>query len=153
MAGAPPVQNIMEPDLPDVAALHAVCFEDVWRTDLLRRILESPRAFGLCVRENGDMTAFLLFRGASDEGEVLSLGVTPSRRRNGLARALMDVAMARARDMSISAIFLEVAEDNDAARGLYGRMGFRQAGRRTGYYRRRSGPSVDALTLKIDLEH
>ena len=141
----------MEPDLPAISALHAVCFEDAWRTDLLRRILDAPRAFGLSVREDGEVIGFVLFRGASDEGEILSLAVTPSRRREGLGHALLDAAFERAAGLGITGLFLEVAEDNHAARNLYGALGFRQVGRRAGYYRRRLGPSVDALTLRLDM--
>jgi len=42
---------------------------------------------------------------------------------------------------------LEVAADNDVARRLYARYGFRQVGRRPRYYYR-SGAVVDALILR-----
>jgi ribosomal-protein-alanine N-acetyltransferase len=45
-------------------------------------------------------------------------------------------------------VLLEVAEDNVAARALYGAAGFLEVGNRPAYYRRRSGPTVAALTLR-----
>jgi ribosomal-protein-alanine N-acetyltransferase len=48
-------------------------------------------------------------------------------------------------------MFLEVAEDNAAARALYARAGFAEAGRRRGYYARPDGPAADALVLALDL--
>lgn len=44
-------------------------------------------------------------------------------------------------------MFLEVAADNDAARALYAKLGFVEAGRRHGYY----GDGADALVLRHSL--
>ncbi len=49
------------------------------------------------------------------------------------------------------AVYLEVAEDNAAARRLYGREGFSIAGRRRGYYRRAASREMAALVLRRDL--
>ena len=48
-------------------------------------------------------------------------------------------------------LFLEVAEDNAAARALYDRAGFRPIGRRKAYYARPDGGRTDALVLGRDL--
>jgi ribosomal-protein-alanine N-acetyltransferase len=45
-------------------------------------------------------------------------------------------------------VLLEVRESNVAARQLYEKIGFSQAGRRAGYYR---GPFEDGLQLKISV--
>ena len=59
--------------------------------------------------------------------------------------------MAQALKQDIEALFLEVAEDNEAARSLYQKFSFATVGRRPNYYRRRYGPSVAALTLRRTL--
>ena len=48
-------------------------------------------------------------------------------------------------------VFLEVAEDNLAARALYERTGFVEAGRRPGYYAAADGGRRDALLLALNL--
>jgi ribosomal-protein-alanine N-acetyltransferase len=48
-------------------------------------------------------------------------------------------------------IYLEVAEDNAAARALYAAEGFEPIGRRRGYYARREGPAVDAITMRREV--
>ncbi len=57
----------------------------------------------------------------------------------GLARA--------ARRGDAKRIFLDVAEDNEAARALYHKLGFVEVGRRKRYYQRVGAEPVDALTL------
>jgi ribosomal-protein-alanine N-acetyltransferase len=56
--------------------------------------------------------------------------------------------VAEAQRQGARTLFLEVAQDNSAARGLYAAHGFVQIGRRANYYRRRSG-LVDALVLRL----
>jgi ribosomal-protein-alanine N-acetyltransferase len=138
-------------DLPGVAALHAICFEDSWHTELLGRILSAPGTFGLFCRPHGKVIGFVICRSSGEEGEILSLAVAPAARRSGLGAALLRAAKAQAQERNIQALFLEVAEDNMAARRLYEKSDFETVGRRPQYYRRRYGPSVDALTLRCKL--
>ena len=73
------------------------------------------------------------------------------RNRTQVRGALLEAAMTYAAEQTIEALFLEVAEDNLAARHLYQKFGYAIVGRRSKYYRRRYGPSVDALTLRCKL--
>jgi Fur family ferric uptake transcriptional regulator len=73
----------------------------------------------------------------------------PSARRGGQARALVADAAAQAHGQGATAMFLEVSQTNEAARALYEGLGFREVGRRKGYYR--TDPPEDALTLRAEL--
>jgi ribosomal-protein-alanine N-acetyltransferase len=145
------IEEIKSYDLPAIASLHAICFEDAWHAELLGRILNAPGAFGLFTRPNGKIMGFVICRSTGEEGEILSLAVAPGLRRNGLGALLLDAAKAQAVKFKIGALFLEVAEDNIAARRLYENSDFSTVGRRPHYYRRRYGPAVDALTLRCKL--
>ncbi|MEM6356346.1 MAG: GNAT family N-acetyltransferase, partial [Pseudomonadota bacterium] len=79
------------------------------------------------------------------------IGVVPSARRSGLGRALLNAALAIAEGSGAASVFLEVAEDNTAARALYDDTRFVEVGRRASYYLRRDGSRVDALILRRDL--
>jgi ribosomal-protein-alanine N-acetyltransferase len=48
-------------------------------------------------------------------------------------------------------MLLEVAEDNPAAIKVYRKHGFREIGRRAGYYARASGVPATALVMSRDL--
>ena len=69
-------------------------------------------------------------------------------RERGIARALMLAAIERVSLRGLSELYLEVAEDNAAALGLYRALGFAPVGRRPGYYARPLAEAVDALTLR-----
>ncbi|MEM9059592.1 MAG: GNAT family N-acetyltransferase [Pseudomonadota bacterium] len=94
---------------------------------------------------------FLALQFASDEGEILNLGVVPNARRNGLGRKLTHHGIDLAREMGITKLSLEVAADNDPARNLYEASGFEIVGNRRGYYLRADGLRQDAIVMSLTL--
>ena len=144
--------DIADSDEPGVLAdLHGLCFDEAWSRGAVAGALGGPGAFGLLVRAGGRAAGFALGRVLGDECELLAMGVPPVMRRRGLGRALLARVLDRAAGDGAAAVFLEVAEDNGAARALYHGAGFSQVGRRKGYYRRRGGPAVTALVLRLGL--
>jgi len=95
--------------------------------------------------------AFVLSRKAADEAEILCIVVSPSRRRDGLARALLSAHLARLAATGVAQIFLEVEEGNEAAQRLYRRFGFVEVGRRKGYYPKSDGSRATAIAMRLDL--
>ncbi len=131
-----------------LAQLHAQCFDEAWDERAFSSLLNSDVTFALVA---GDEHAFILVRAVADESEVLSLGTRASARRGGLARALVEAACVEAHRRGARRMFLDVAADNEAALGLYGRAGFAAAGRRKAYYPRPPGEAMDAVILSIAL--
>jgi ribosomal-protein-alanine N-acetyltransferase len=141
-----------------IAALHGRCFDDAWNAYTVGQVMRMPGAFGFLAVSAGAANGtddlpigFALASGAADERELLSIGVLPDHRRAGIGRQLVERVIAESIDRGAARLFLEVAEDNAAAQRLYRTLGFVAVGRRPGYYRRRSGPAVAALTLKRTL--
>lgn len=95
----------------------------------------------------GDARSFALGRVTVDEAEVLTLATDPAYQRQGLARAALLALQAQATAAGARQMFLEVAENNTAARTLYAALDYVQAGRRPGYYVNGPGPAVAALIL------
>ena len=86
-------------------------------------------------------------RSAGDEAEILTLAVDPACRRLGLSRALLGAATAALRDGGSKRLFLEVAEGNSAARGLYRSLGAVVVGRRLRYYEHGADADIFSLAL------
>jgi ribosomal-protein-alanine N-acetyltransferase len=128
-----------------LAALHAEAFDAPWPSSAFADLLAQP---GVLLEARAD--GFVLIRLAADEAEILTLAVRPAARRTGLASRLVEAVSRRAAGMGATRLFLEVAEDNAAARALYDRLGFEPAGRRPRYYARPAGPAVDALLLVLN---
>src|SRR4029077_14814875 len=93
---------------------------------------------------------FIVSRRAADEAEILSVAVVRAWQGRGLARRLLDLHLRRLAGFGSRAVFLEVDEDNEPARRLYARAGFREGGRRPGYYPQ-GRVAKAALVLRRDL--
>jgi ribosomal-protein-alanine N-acetyltransferase len=133
-----------------MATIHAAAFAgqgEVWSEADIAALRAQPTSDYVAAGDE----AFVLLRIIPPEAEILTLAVDPAAQRRGLGRVLVEVAADFVRSKGAETLFLEVAEDNSAARALYGQAGFTEIGRRKGYYARRAGPAVDALILSRGL--
>ena len=133
-----------------LARLHAECFRvpPPWSAADFRSLIADPSCVLLVRTQAENLLAFVLFRLAADEAELLTLATAPGARRGGHARSLLDEGLDTAAARGAHACFLEVAATNLAARNLYESLGFRQVGRRTNYYHRSGHAPIDALVYK-----
>jgi ribosomal-protein-alanine N-acetyltransferase len=137
-------------DAEPMAAAHALAFAAPWSGSEFAGFLAGPGGFGFGVEGDGpELAGFILCRAIAGEAEVLTLAVSPAHRRRGVARALLEAATLAVR-ATAEAMFLEVADDNVAAIGLYQSAGFQTVGRRRGYYDQADGRR-DALVMRRDL--
>lgn len=137
----------------EVSALHSRLFDEHWSESSIKSLLEHPASTSLIAVAGDPKTikGFIIAQLAADEAEIVSIGVAPDWQRAGLGARLIEGLMRASKKGEAARIFLEVAEDNKAARALYAKLGFSEIGRRKGYYKRGSGLSVDALTLALSL--
>ena len=80
------------------------------------------------------LIAFLIANHLGSEWELENVVVESTFRRKGVGTALLNEFLTRAHAINSESVFLEVRESNQAARALYAKWGFEQAGRRQGYY-------------------
>jgi ribosomal-protein-alanine N-acetyltransferase len=90
---------------------------------------------------------YLIFWVVFDEMHILNLAVHPKHRRRGIARHLLAEGLAQARTLGAALAWLEVRTSNLAAQALYASFGFREVGRRPGYY---DDTQEDALLLTLE---
>ncbi|WP_395944214.1 ribosomal protein S18-alanine N-acetyltransferase [Brevundimonas sp.] len=133
-------------DPTELAAIHAEAFAHPWTPAEFADLLSQPGVFAVVEAEG-----FILMRVVLDEAEILTLAVRPDARRAGLGGRLTGQGVVTAARAGAARLFLEVAQDNAAARALYARAGFEQIGRRRAYYATADGGRTDALVLGLDL--
>ncbi|MGO4524452.1 GNAT family N-acetyltransferase [Microvirga sp. 2MCAF35] len=95
--------------------------------------------------------AFALSRIVLDEAEIITVAVAPEARGKGHARPLLAHHLDALSRRGVARVHLEVEEGNAPAIALYRRAGFRDVGRREGYYPKADGTKVAALTMALDL--
>jgi len=147
---------VPDPGLAEALSdIHAAAFAGIGRTWGGPEILALLREPGVGLRfahleVAGALAAagFALYRVAADEAELLTVAVRPDARRAGVGSGLVAACEAGARQAAAARMFLEVAEDNHPARTLYAGAGYREVGRRKGYYLLPGGSRSDALVLE-----
>jgi ribosomal-protein-alanine N-acetyltransferase len=111
-----------------------------------------PRRIALVAEFAGEVAGFavasLVGPGADFEAELESIAVAKSVQGHGIGAALLARLVTNLGLVGAEKLALEVRESNAAALGLYERAGFREVGRRRGYYR---DPVEDAVLLRLDL--
>ena len=116
---------------------HRVFTTDRLSRRSLRRFLNSPSAEVLVAEEEGGRlagTAIVLFRPLSAVARLYSIAVAPHMGGRGVGPMLLAAAEAAAIARDCGSIRLEVHETNHAAISRYRKSGYREFGRRVGYY-------------------
>ncbi len=129
-----------------LAKTHAASFADrrPWSAQEFASLLGSGGVF-LTTKPGG----FALTRTVLDDAEILTIAVLPGARQRGVGSAILAELEATARQRKVARIFLEVAEDNLGALALYYGNGYRETGRRSGYYAgfaAKVGPGLELAT-------
>ena len=106
---------------------------------------EAPPRIALVATEDVEIFGFAIARCAPEEWEIENVVVSPQRRRRGVGSELVRQILRVVHQSGASSVLLEVRDSNTAARQMYERLGFAEAGRRPGYYR---DPTEDALLLR-----
>jgi [ribosomal protein S18]-alanine N-acetyltransferase len=116
-----------------------------WSEASIRNSLLDTQSTSIVAAKGEEILGCIFGVHVEGEAEILNLAVTPSYRRQGIGRVLVRRMLGEWEPLGIRRVFLEVRESNAAAIGLYRSLGFRQFGRRKGYY---SSPEEDALVLE-----
>jgi tRNA threonylcarbamoyladenosine biosynthesis protein TsaB len=135
-------------EAPVLAALHSECFDNAWTAGEFAKLMAMPGALTYLACEGDVPLAFLLARRAGGEAEILTIGTRPFARRRGIAAKLISRLARELRRTKEVQLFIEVAADNDAARGLYEAEGFAITGKRKAYYQKPGGAREDAIVMR-----
>lgn len=137
-----------EDDVPAVVHLEAEAFSSPWHASTFHRLLGRPGAELWVVELDGAIAGYAVLWCILDQGEVANIAIRGDLRGRGIGGRLLDHLIEVSRSRGVRSLFLEVRESNDAARGLYDSRGFKEIGRRKGYYQ---SPVEDARILELKI--
>lgn len=132
-------------DAGELARLEAACFAHP-RSEaaLLGEIGQPERYLLVTAKQAGELLGYAGLEYVLDEGYLTDVAVFPAVRRQGVGRSLLLELDQRGRALGLSFLTLEVREGNAAAIALYRSLGYKEAGRRRGFY---TDPREDALLM------
>ena len=127
-------------------------FGEAWSAAQLAATLAMPGCWARLAMVGANAAGFTLCRSAGPEVELLLIAVNPVMRRQRIGERLVLRSQEDALARGANVLFLEVREDNHAAKYLYDRAGFSQVGQRPDYYAAKDGSRRAAITMRFDLE-
>ena len=134
-----------EHHVPQIALLERECFADPWSQQSIASELHNPLSLWLVAQEGQTLLGYVGSQTCLDETDMMNIAVSPTSRRQGVARALIEALVSALRERGSNQLTLEVRASNGPARQLYESLGFLQVGLRKNYYR---NPKEDALILR-----
>jgi [ribosomal protein S18]-alanine N-acetyltransferase len=152
MVARPPVAVVIErmtvDDLDAVRSIEQEAFSTPWPSHAYRQELESNRmAHYIVARWGGEIVGFAGMWLLVDEAHVTTFATRGTWRRRGIGERLLLALLDLARVRGAREATLEVRPSNIAARRLYEKYGFRNAGVRPRYY---SDNHEDALIMTTE---
>ncbi|MGN0982399.1 MAG: ribosomal protein S18-alanine N-acetyltransferase [Candidatus Limivicinus sp.] len=139
------IVDAAEAQLEQIQTIERQCFSCPWTIDQLRGQLPDERhAFLTAVEESGAVLGYVGMMIVLDEGYISNVAVAPANRRQGVADALISALTARAKELGLAFVTLEVRAGNEPAKSLYAKHGFVPVGRRKNYY---DLPKEDAILM------
>jgi ribosomal-protein-alanine N-acetyltransferase len=129
-------------DRAAVLALEAESFANPWTADTFEKMLTSPVSQVYVARlDDRTLAAFCACWVIDDEMHINTVAVDVRHRRRGVAEHLLRETL---RQAGVRRATLEVRRSNDAALGLYRKLGFEVRAVRKEYYQ---NPVEDGLIL------
>ena len=129
-------------DAPALSSLESRCFALPWTEQAFAEAFAGKTFHAFGIRETAsplsprELAGYIAVYHTPDEVEILNIAVREDRRRHGYGRLLMATALQDAKESNAPAIH------------LYESFGFRQAGKRRGYYQ---DTGEDALIYTLDM--
>ena len=137
-------------DLPVFASLDKELFPySPWSASQYKEEFSAPtRHFVVALDNEQNIIGYAgVFAPGAAEADVLTVGVVPNYRGQGIARQLMALLTNWAHNQESTAMMLEVKVDNVEAIGLYESLGYSKLNTRKDYF----GPGLDALVMRLEL--
>ncbi|MDY0268158.1 ribosomal protein S18-alanine N-acetyltransferase [Trichloromonas sp.] len=141
------IRPMEEKDLDEIVRAEGECYSHPWSAEIFRRELANPVSRLRLLHLDGQPAAYLCAWYLVGELHIHNIATRPPFRRQGLAIKLLRGIIDECRETGLERVFLEVRVGNIGAIALYRAFGFREAGRRKGYY----PDGEDALLMELEI--
>ncbi len=128
------IRPMQEADIDAVLAIEQASFPLPWKHEHFLQEIASPHGFPMVIEVAGCLCGYVCLTSLFEVAQILDIAVAPGQRGQGLARMLMERAIAVAAEKGAEVLELEVRSTNSPAIALYELLGFERTGVRARYY-------------------
>lgn len=129
------LKNMSFEDIDEVCEIEKLSFAVPWsRESFESEISKNNLARYVVAKADGKVAAYGGMWIVLDEGHITNIAVHPDYRGRKIGEKLVEALLETAKESNASRATLEVRASNNAALKLYKKLGFKEGGRRKGYY-------------------
>lgn len=139
------IKKLEDVDIGEVLAIERVSFPTPWKPSYFLEEMKRPiiRAYAARLTDkNRALVGYIMSHVVMDELHILNIATHPDFRHKGVASGLIKHTIAK--NPQVRVAYLEVREGNSVALDMYRKLGFREIGKRKGYY---DDTGEDAITM------
>lgn len=121
-------------DIPYLVRIDAVSNRPPWTEAMFKKELDLPFSISAVADQDQERIGFGIVWMISDHAQLLELAVSPAKRKQGIGGRLLEYLIRTAREKGCKKMELEYREDNEDAKCLYEKFGFKIVGERKKFY-------------------
>ncbi len=133
-------------DLKAIVSIEKNSFDSPWSETEIAKDIDSDDTYVAVIEADGRMAGYAEMRMVAGEAQIYNIAVDEAFRGCGFGETLMKHLIEDALKNGCDIMTLEVRSGNKAASGLYAKLGFKEVGRRKGYY---SKGGEDAVLMDL----
>ncbi|MEG1529819.1 MAG: ribosomal protein S18-alanine N-acetyltransferase [Clostridia bacterium] len=133
--------------LSQMAEIEREAFDMPWTVNMFIPEVESENATYIVGVQDGEVLCYGGFHKVFDEAHITNIAVKSTARGHGVGQFMMSTLIAKARELDIKHMTLEVRDTNEIAIKMYLGFGFKVEGIRKKYYNNKN----DALVMWLDI--
>lgn len=138
------IRDMTEVDLTEICNIEQESFSDPWSYEDFLESFRNEHNSYLVAEQDDVIVGYCGYWGVGEEGYIYNVAVRKDYRRRQIGYRMLSELIIRAQEKGITALTLEVRKSNEAAIGLYERLGFESVGIRKDFY---SKPREDAVIM------
>ena len=143
------IVDVSTEHIPQIEEIERECFSRPWTAEQLKSQMRDAQHEFIATMDGGRVLGYVGLMYVLDEGYISNVAVHPEARRQGIGDALIDALAAKAAELELAFLTLEVRESNAPAIALYAKHGFHPVGNRKNYY---DAPKEDAVLMTCYLK-
>ena len=143
------IVDVSAEHIPQIEEIERECFSRPWTAEQLKSQMRDAQHEFIAAVDGGRVLGYVGLMYVLDEGYISNVAVHPDARRQGIGDALIDALAAKAAELELAFLTLEVRESNAPAIALYAKHGFHPVGKRKNYY---DAPKEDAVLMTCYLK-